>query len=92
MGETGIFSEFLHGKFFEALIDANFDFVILIGKQMLHLYKKLMQNKKEILYFESLDEVLKKIKEIFLPLDLILIKGSNGLCLWKIIDFFKNKD
>ncbi len=59
---------------------------------MLHLYKKLKQNKKEILYFENLDEFLKKIKEIFLPCDLILIKGSNNLFLWKIIDFFKDKD
>ena len=38
----------------------------------------------------NVDELLSKIKEIVKPNQLILIKGSNGTNLWKLVKVLQN--
>jgi UDP-N-acetylmuramyl pentapeptide synthase len=40
--------------------------------------------------YTSIETLLQNIKNILKPRQLILIKGSNGTGLWKLIPFFKN--
>ena len=39
---------------------------------------------------ESINELIKDIKQIIKPNQIILLKGSNGIGLWKLLPIFKN--
>lgn len=85
MLELGKFSEECHieiGRYASKMIDV----LLCYGpatKPMVEIFHKA---KKPVYHFESLDAVKKRMNEIARDGDVILIKGSNGNKLWKVLE------
>jgi UDP-N-acetylmuramoyl-tripeptide--D-alanyl-D-alanine ligase len=83
MLELGKQSRKLHEGLSKTIENLNLDEVYLIGKEMKKLYMKL--NHKSCFYFENIEEIREKIKEIK-DGAAIFLKASNGICLNKILN------
>lgn len=87
MLELGDYSKELHEKVAASCIDNKVDIILSIGEEMKDLDNYLEKNEFENHYhFESKEEILLYLKENKKPGDFILIKGSNGLRLFDLID------
>lgn len=79
----------IHENLYETFKNCNVDGQIyLLGKNMKYLYNKLF-NEYNVFYFENIDILIKVMKKNF-DFDCVLIKGSNGMKLNKIIKEFGN--
>ena len=63
-------------------------FLITLGVYTNHLSKEL-NSSINCNPYSSIEVLLKDMKNILQPRQLILIKGSNGTGLWKLAPFFK---
>lgn len=87
MLELGDYTKELHEGVAASLIDNKIDVVISIGKEMEYLYDYLKNNGyKENYHFESLEEIVEFLKQNKKENDTILIKGSNGMKLFNIVN------
>lgn len=83
MLELGKQSRKLHEELSKTIENLNLDEVYLVGKEMKKLYMKL--NHKSCFYFENIEEIREKIKEIK-DGAAIFLKASNGIYLNKILN------
>lgn len=65
--------------------------VLLIGKLMKHLHKKLPKTKFSVDHFKNRNELKKKLQSIEMKNSVVLVKGSRGMKMEEFIDTIKNK-
>jgi UDP-N-acetylmuramoyl-tripeptide--D-alanyl-D-alanine ligase len=72
------------------IIDNNIDKVIAIGALVQYMYDILPENIK-LASFVNVDEASSKIVDLIQDQDIILVKGSNGTKVHKLIDYFRSR-
>ena len=92
--ELGDYSEDIHRKIGEYIINKDVDYTILVGNNVKYTKDELIKNgynkenvflfKKESDTYEFLDNFLEKG-------DIILIKGSHGINLINVVNYLKNQ-
>ena len=87
MLELGKDSKLMHLELAPLIEKINPDLLITVG-----FYSELLskQLKVKSYTFGEVEPLLIKIKKILQPKQLILIKGSNGMGLWKLIKIFRD--
>ncbi|OQY10599.1 MAG: hypothetical protein B6I28_00775 [Fusobacteriia bacterium 4572_132] len=83
MLELGQKSKELHINLKEILKDVKYDFLMLYGENMRELYDVIKKN--NVFYNETIEEIKTKIKNI-VGKKIILLKGSRGMKLEKIVE------
>ncbi|HJD56047.1 MAG TPA: UDP-N-acetylmuramoyl-tripeptide--D-alanyl-D-alanine ligase [Rickettsia endosymbiont of Pyrocoelia pectoralis] len=87
MLELGQNSERLHKELIPYILDSGCSKVFLVGTHTKYIYD-LLPAKIAKAYFENVDELTTKTKDLFENDELFLIKGSRGIKLDKIIDYY----
>lgn len=85
LGERGIPE---HVKIGDNLSNSKIDKILLVGKLMKNINKNSLKDK--ITYFDNTDDAAKNIKSIINNGDIILVKGSRGMKMEKIIEGIKS--
>lgn len=88
MLELGENSKPLHEELVPYILDAGCSKVYLVGVNTKYIYD-LLPPKIAKKYFENVDELITNITDLFEINELILIKGSRGVKLDKIVDYYK---
>ncbi|KKR20124.1 MAG: UDP-N-acetylmuramoyl-tripeptide-D-alanyl-D-alanine ligase [Candidatus Moranbacteria bacterium GW2011_GWA2_39_41] len=89
MLELGDESKDGHRSLGDKFIAIGGDIFLAVGKRMKKAGEELEKNNfpvKNIFYFESPDEAGKKLREIMQTGDLILVKGSQGMRMEKLVE------
>lgn len=87
MLELGKYTKELHEKVAQELIDNNIDAIISIGKEMEFLHNYLEnKNISNIYHLDNKDGLIELFNKIKQDNDVVLLKGSNGLRLFDLID------
>lgn len=87
MLELGQNSERLHKELVPYILDSGCSKVFLVGTNTKYIYD-LLPEKIAKAYFENVDELITSTNDLFKNDELILIKGSRGIKLDKIIDYY----
>ena len=90
MLELGATSGEMHAKLIPIIRKINPNFLITLGNETQNISQKLKSDIKCISYTE-IEMLLNDIQNIIQPKQLILIKGSNGTGLWKLLKLIKNR-
>lgn len=85
--ELGKYSKKIHRKIGKNLNLTNIDKILLVGQNMYSAH--LMVNKG--LYFKSTDELNNYLDIMDLDNSVIIVKGSRGMCLDKVVEYLKVK-
>ncbi|WP_064429655.1 UDP-N-acetylmuramoyl-tripeptide--D-alanyl-D-alanine ligase [Rickettsia sp. Tenjiku01] len=88
MLELGENSKRLHEKLVQYILDAACSKVYLVGVYTKYI-DDLLPSKIAKKYFKNVDELITHITDLFEGNELILIKGSRGVKLDKIVDYYK---
>ncbi|HJD54960.1 MAG TPA: UDP-N-acetylmuramoyl-tripeptide--D-alanyl-D-alanine ligase [Rickettsia endosymbiont of Proechinophthirus fluctus] len=88
MLELGDNSKRLHEKLVQYILDAACSKVYLVGINTKYI-DDLLPSKIAKKYFKNVDELITHITGLFEGNELILIKGSRGVKLDKIVDYYK---
>ncbi|AFC73290.1 UDP-N-acetylmuramoyl-tripeptide--D-alanyl-D-alanine ligase [Rickettsia montanensis] len=88
MLELGENSKRLHEKLVQYILDAACSKVYLVGVNTKYI-DDLLPSKIAKKYFKNVDELMTHITDLFEGNELILIKGSRGVKLDKIVDYYK---
>nr|WP_016926424.1 UDP-N-acetylmuramoyl-tripeptide--D-alanyl-D-alanine ligase [Rickettsia conorii] len=88
MLELGANSKRLHEKLVQYILDAACSKVYLVGVNTKYI-NDLLPSKIAKKYFKNVDELITHITDLFEGNELILIKGSRGVKLDKIVDYYK---
>ncbi|AFD19919.1 MAG: UDP-N-acetylmuramoyl-tripeptide--D-alanyl-D-alanine ligase [Rickettsia slovaca] len=88
MLELGENSKRLHEKLVQYILDAACSKVYLVGVNTKYI-NDLLPSKIAKKYFKNVDELITHITDLFEGNELILIKGSRGVKLDKIVDYYK---
>ena len=88
MLELGESSKPLHEELVPYILDAGCSKVYLVGVNTKYIYD-LLPPKTAKKYFKNVDELITHITDLFEGNELILIKGSRGIKLDKIVDYYK---
>ncbi|BDU60828.1 UDP-N-acetylmuramoyl-tripeptide--D-alanyl-D-alanine ligase [Candidatus Rickettsia kotlanii] len=88
MLELGENSKRLHETLVQYILDAACSKVYLVGVNTKYI-DDLLPSKIAKKYFKSVDELITHITDLFEGNELILIKGSRGIKLDKIVDYYK---
>ena len=94
MFELGDFSEELHREVGTEILKNKIDKLFLIGNYAKFIGKEAESEgykKEDILYFEKKEELLKYLKQNLQKGDVVLIKASNGMKLFNIVESLKNE-
>ncbi len=94
MFELGDFSEELHREVGTEILKNKIDKLFLIGNYAKFIGKEAENEgykKEDILYFENKEELLKYLKQNLQKGDVVLIKASNGMKLFNIVESLKNE-
>ena len=89
MLELGEFSKELHEKVGEEVAYNKINILIVCGENAKYIAQKAEANgmdQKNIYYLENIQKVAELLKEILNSDDAILVKASNGMQFYKIID------
>lgn len=89
MLELGEYSEEIHRKIGEDVVNNNIDILITVGefsKYIKHEAIKKGFNKNNIYSFEKQEDTYDLLKDILKSGDLVLIKGSHGINLEKVVE------
>lgn len=92
MFELGEFSKELHEKVGEEVYQNNIDILMCSGENSKYILKaaeKQGMKKENIFYFEDKEQIVKKLREIIKPNDVILIKASNGMKFFELAEQLK---
>jgi len=89
MLELGQNSEQLHKQLVPYIVNADCSKVYLVGPNTKHIWKLLPSEITKI-YFENVNELIRRTDNIFKNYELILIKGSRTMHLEKIIETYIN--
>ena len=90
MLELGTASRDMHSKLIPLIKKINPNFLITLGDETENISQQLKSDMKCISY-TRIEMLLKDIENIIQPKQLILIKGSNGTGLWKLLKLIKNR-
>jgi UDP-N-acetylmuramoyl-tripeptide--D-alanyl-D-alanine ligase len=93
MFELGKYSEELHKKVGEEIVKNNIDVLICCGNNSKYIIEKateLGMNINNVYYLNNIDEVVEKLKQILKEDDFILVKASNGMKFFNIIEKLQN--
>lgn len=90
MLELGTASRDMHSKLIPLIRKINPNFLITLGDETENISQQLKSDMKCISY-TRIEMLLKDIENIIQPKQLILIKGSNGTGLWKLLKLIKNR-
>ncbi|WP_392506708.1 UDP-N-acetylmuramoyl-tripeptide--D-alanyl-D-alanine ligase [Rickettsia sp. 2024-CO-Wats] len=88
MLELGENSKQLHETLVQYILDAACSKVYLVGVNTKYI-DDLLPSKIAKKYFKNVDELITHITDLFEGNELILIKGSRGVKLDKIVDYYK---
>lgn len=86
MFELGRASKKMHESLSGDIAKYKFNGVLLIGKEMKHLYNRLKKEKQITLYFKERNELSDFINKLDLSESVVLVKGSRGM---KMEEFVK---
>ncbi len=92
MFELGDFEKELHEKVGLEVVKNEIDILICCGNNSKHIIKSALKNNinpSKVFYCENKKEIVNKLKEILKPDDVVLIKASNGMKFFEIIDELK---
>ena len=89
MLELGKSSTKIHLDLVPILKNINPNLLLTVGKYTKKINDKLNLTIKCHSYYE-ISELIKEIKQFIKPNQIILLKGSNGTGLWKLVPIFKN--
>lgn len=89
MLEMGENSWKYHEEVGEYLATKQIDFLITVGKDSKYIAKgaAITLNEKQMMHFDNREKLSKKVKEILKPGDVVLIKGSRGMKLDKVVNY-----
>lgn len=87
MLDLGQNSERLHKELVPYILDSGCSRVFLVGTNTKYVYD-LLPTKIAKAYFENVNELITSTNNLFKNDELILIKGSRGITLDKIIDYY----
>ena len=93
MFELGDYSEELHRKVGEEIVKNNIDILISCGenaKYIVQQAEKVGMKKENIYYVKDIQEVEEKILKLVKPKDVLLIKASNGMKFFNIVEYIKD--
>ena len=89
MLELGKSSKAMHLELIPILKKINPDLLLTLGK-----YSKNLNDELNLTInchsYSTINELMKDIRKLIKPNQIVLIKGSNGTGLWKLIPIFKN--
>ncbi|ADE30133.1 UDP-N-acetylmuramoyl-tripeptide--D-alanyl-D-alanine ligase [Rickettsia prowazekii] len=88
MLELGWNSQRLHEELVPYILDAGCTKVYLVGAYTKYIYD-LLPNKISKKFFKNVEELITHITDLFEYSELILIKGSRGVKLDKIVDYYQ---
>ena len=89
MLELGEYSEDIHRKVGKEVVKNNIDILITVGELSIYIKDEAIKkgfNKNNIYSFEKQDDTYNFIKSILKKGDLVLIKGSHGIKLEKVVE------
>lgn len=89
MLELGEYSQKLHEQVGEAVYQNKIDILICSGEEAKYIQKqakKMGMPEKNVYYFENKNEIVKKLKEIKKPGDVILLKASNAMRFFELAE------
>ncbi len=89
MLELGKSSTKMHLDLVPILRDINPDLILTVGKYTKEINDKLRLTINCHSYLE-ISELIKDIRQLIKPNQIVLLKGSNGTGLWKLVPIFKN--
>ncbi|MDR1210995.1 MAG: UDP-N-acetylmuramoyl-tripeptide--D-alanyl-D-alanine ligase [Spirochaetaceae bacterium] len=91
MLELGEYSGAAHRAVGEALASSNADMVFLFGKETLPALRDNREPEKtrEWFYTGDMDELSGKLRSVLRPGDLVLLKGSRGTALERLMEAFR---
>ncbi len=92
--ELGEYSKTLHKQVGEEVCKNNIDILICRGENAKYIVEEAQKKgmkKEQIYYLKNNDEVAKKIKEIVKLNDIILLKASNGMKFFDIVEKIKDE-
>ncbi|MGI4753200.1 MAG: UDP-N-acetylmuramoyl-tripeptide--D-alanyl-D-alanine ligase [Janthinobacterium lividum] len=87
MLELGQNSERLHKELVPYILDSGCSKVFLVGANTKYIYDALPEKITKA-YFKNIDELIASTNDLFKNDELILIKGSRGIKLDKIINYY----
>ena len=90
MLELGKDTQKLHANLIPIIKKINPDILITLGSETSKIAIGLNLNKKFMSYV-NIQQLLKDLPKILKPKQNILVKGSNGTGLWKLVNFVKNE-
>ncbi len=88
MLELGKSSAELHKSLIPVIIDSGVQKVLLVGNYVKHIYNELPKE-IEKLHFNNVDSLIEQLDKLLTGDEIILIKGSRGIKLDKIIQSFQ---
>ncbi len=91
MKELGKNSKQYHEDLDEYIIESGAKIVIMIGPYMKYLYDKLTNKKDKLIcfYCPDVDSTILEIEKYLQDSDIVLIKASNSMNLYKIVEYLK---
>ena len=89
MLELGKSSSEMHLDLIPILKEINPNLLLTVGEYLKNINDQLSLNIDCHSYFE-INQLMKDIREFIKPNQIILLKGSNSIGLWKLIPIFKN--
>jgi UDP-N-acetylmuramoyl-tripeptide--D-alanyl-D-alanine ligase len=89
MKELGIFSEGCHRNVGKKAAQG-IDLVYCLGKECMPIIEERKKAKKEAFLFEDFESLIFALEKTISRQDVVLIKGSNSLALWRVLDHFNN--
>ena len=87
IAELGKFSEACHKAVGEASIPS-VDIMICLGVGCKPIVESWQEAHKPVVWCHDLDEVIKALQSQMQTGDIVLLKGSNKHCLWKVLSAF----
>ena len=87
--ETGKFAVQLHKEIGEIVCENHVDMLVCSGENAKYIVESAKENgfdEKHIYYFENKEEIVKLLKQMIQPEDVILFKASNGMRFFDIAE------
>ena len=85
MFELGDYTEELHRKIGELVVDEGIDILVTVGKEANYIYEEA-KGKIDAVHFDNNSDAIKFLKDVIKPGDYILIKASNSMKFKEIVD------
>lgn len=85
MGELGSFSKRSHEEV-GRIAALHADVLLCVGDDTDHMAESFAKSGKVALRYGSFEEFKKALKELISPKDVVLIKASNSLRLWRVLE------